>query len=87
MANFKIIHDRPTCIGCGACVAVAPNHWVMNEDGKADIKGCEIKKNAAGEIIEEVLFVDDNKEDMDAAQSCPVNCIHIEDLKEKKKLI
>ena len=32
--KYKIEHNRPDCIGCAACAAVAPNHWEMNEDGK-----------------------------------------------------
>ncbi len=89
MTRYKLVHDRPVCIGCGACVAVSPTFWEMSEDGKADIKGSAQKKNEAGEIIEETLDLQDAQmqENLDAAQSCPVNCIHMEDAQEKKKLI
>jgi len=35
--THKLEHDRPNCIGCGACVAVAPDFWEMDDDGKANI--------------------------------------------------
>ncbi|MBS3136383.1 ferredoxin [Candidatus Woesearchaeota archaeon] len=65
----KIEHDRENCIGCTSCAAIHPKSWKMNEDGKADFIGEE-----------------DNFElDMEAAQSCPVNVIHV--IKKDKKLI
>ena len=70
MTEFKIIHDRPTCIGCSACTAVSDN-WEMNADGKADIKkGKNVGENKELEVNE----LGTNKE---AAEVCPVNCIHI----------
>jgi len=69
---IKIIHDKPVCIGCGACAAVCPEYWEMGNDGKSDLKGG--KKE--GEI--QVLEVKEEGCNKDAAQSCPVNCIHIE---------
>ncbi len=30
--------EREGCIGCGACAAIDPDNWEMNEDGKADLK-------------------------------------------------
>ena len=27
MAKYTIDHDRPTCIGCAACEAIAPEFW------------------------------------------------------------
>jgi ferredoxin len=75
----KIIHDRNICIGCGACAAVCPEFWEMASDGKSKLKGA---KNNNGTYM---LELSDMKCNMDAAQSCPVNCIHIE--KDGKKLI
>jgi ferredoxin len=74
----KIIHDIETCIGCGACAAVCPDSWEMGDDGKAKLKGGE---------AEGANFVksDDEGCNMEAAKSCPVNCIHIE--KDGEKLI
>lgn len=76
MAKFKIEHDRPVCIGCGACAAVAPEFWMMHDDGKSDIKGSKVTKNGEEVTLEE-LELDDLKNNMEAAEVCPVNCIHI----------
>ncbi|MBR9707697.1 MAG: ferredoxin, partial [Candidatus Diapherotrites archaeon] len=37
MSTFKIDHDKPTCIGCGACAALHPDNWEMDAEGKADV--------------------------------------------------
>lgn len=64
---MKFIHDRENCISCGACAAINPEKWRMSaEDGKADL---------LNERIEE----DEFELDMETAESCPVNVIHIED--------
>lgn len=68
---YSINHDRAACIGCGACAAVSSN-WFMEDDGKASTK-----------------YVDFNElgDELNAAESCPVNCIHLIDNVHKKKLI
>ena len=72
--KYKLEHDRPNCIGCAACAAVAPKFWTMHEDGKSDIVGCKNREDGWEELdIEEKDFIS-NKE---AAESCPVNVIHI----------
>lgn len=82
--KFQIQHDRPNCIGCAACAAVAPDFWEMNEDGKSDIIGSVKKKDETEELdIGEKDFAA-NKE---AADSCPVNVIHIVNKETKEKLI
>ncbi len=79
MAKYKIIQNRDECIGCSACVAVAPKSWEMKDDNKAFLKGS--KKNP-NEIY--TLETDDLEKNLDAAESCPVNCIHIEENGKKK---
>lgn len=69
---MKIIHEREKCIGCGSCVALCPKFWEMAEDGKSDLKGAT--KNSEGNYELEVEEVDCNQE---AADSCPVQIIHI----------
>lgn len=69
---MKIIHERQKCIGCGACAAVCPAFWEMAEDGKANLKGAKKIQNENYQL--EVEEVGCNKE---AADSCPVQCIHI----------
>lgn len=79
MANYKLQHNRLDCIGCGSCVAICPAFWEMNDDGKADIKKGKNLKNGWQE-----LEIKDLKCNMEAAQVCPVNVIHIIDGKGKK---
>lgn len=82
--KYRIQHNRPDCIGCAACAAVAPDHWEMHEDGKSDIKGGKKLPNGWEEKdIDENEF-NDNKE---AAESCPVNVIHLIRLDTKEKII
>lgn len=59
----KITIEREKCIGCGSCQSVCPKYWKMAEDNKADYLGKE-----------EVEDIECNQE---AADSCPVQCIHI----------
>jgi len=75
---FKIVHERESCIGCGACAAVCPGHWEMEDDGKSKLKGSKAK----GENFElDVASLGCNE---DAANACPVNIIHIFDKSGKK---
>jgi len=81
MSKYKIVHDRNSCIGCGACVASCQDFWSMDDDGKPKLKNAK----KSGPNFE--LQVDDLKCNKDAAEVCPVNCIHIFDLKANKKII
>jgi len=83
--KYKLEHDRPNCIGCGACVAVAPDHWEMHDDGKSDIIKCKSRKEDGWQ--EKDIEEKDFKENMEAAESCPVNVIHLKKLKDDEKLI
>ena len=69
----KIIHEIDKCIGCGACAAVCPEHWEMGSEGKSILKN----SNKDGNIS--TLELPESGCNMAAAQSCPVNCIHIEE--------
>jgi len=71
----KIVqHDRPNCIGCAACAAIDPKTWVMNGDGKADLINSEkFNEGWQRKDVKEEEF----QNNMDAADSCPVNVIHI----------
>ena len=89
MERFKIEHDRPGCIGCGACAAVCPSFWDMSPvDGKSDLKNSK-KIEEDGEVIREEMGIieGDFSVNLVAAESCPVNVIHILNLEENKKLI
>ena len=71
---YKLQHDRPNCIGCGACEAVASDFFEIKDDGKVQVKGGKKLDNDQYELdFEEKDF----KAVKDAADSCPVNVIHI----------
>jgi ferredoxin len=78
--GFKIVHDRPGCIGCSACAAVDPDDWEMNADGKSDLKEAADVGTSQEKEVEEIGL------NQQAAESCPVNVIHLFD-KDGKKLI
>ncbi len=82
--KFIVQHDRPECIGCAACTAVAPEFWEMNDDEKSDIIGGKDKDDGWQE-----LDIDDKDytENFEAAESCPVNVIHIVNKKTGEKII
>lgn len=82
--TYKLQHDRPNCIGCGACTAVAPDFWEMADDGKANLKGGKKAGNEQYERDIEEKYFAINK---DAADSCPVNVIHLINKDTKEKII
>lgn len=76
--RFKIVHDRKECIGCGSCISVCGSSWEMGSDNKSDLK--ESSKIGGKEILE----LDGLGCNMQAAEICPVNCIHIFENGKKK---
>ncbi|MCD6550169.1 ferredoxin [bacterium] len=71
---MKIIHERSKCIGCGACANICPNYFEMKEDGKSALKGGQEKEKEIYELeIEEAGCA------KNAADSCPVQCIRIQE--------
>ena len=78
---IKVIHERNICIGCCACEAIAPKYWVMNKDNKADLVGAT-KVEGKDEVYE--LELDAIEGNVEAAESCPVNCIHVEENGKRK---
>lgn len=82
MANsYKLRHDRSNCIGCSACASIAPDYWGMAEDGKSKLSGA---KKAADGMDERDIGDKEFADNKRAADSCPVNVIHIVDSKGKK---
>jgi len=76
VAKYTIKNDIDECIGCAACAAICSN-WEMVE-----VNGDEKAKPLKTEIDDSEL--EDNKE---AAESCPVEAIHIVDKETGKKII
>ncbi len=85
MPDYQIRHDRPNCIGCTACAAIAPDFWVMNqEDGRSDI--VDSQKTADG-WEERSLNETDFAVNLQAAEMCPVNVIHLVKIGTNERLI
>jgi len=59
---MKIQVDKDKCIGCGACIAIAPKSFRFGEDGKS-------------EPIEPPQ--DEEEKIKEAAENCPVQAIEI----------
>jgi ferredoxin len=76
MAKYKVEIDREQCTGCMACNASCPENFEMKDDASGVPKA-----HAKKEEVEELNCC------MDAAQVCPVNCIHITEMETGKKLI
>jgi ferredoxin len=74
MAKFSIEIVEAECIGCAACEGACDNWETVEKDGqyKAQPKNKDI---------------DDLGCNMEAAEICPVNCIHISENETGKKLI
>lgn len=73
MEKVKVNPD--VCIGCGACAAIAPDVFIINEEGLA-------------EAIEEKNSLDTMEEDLkndvlDALEGCPTGAIFRETEEEK----
>ncbi len=72
---MKIIIREGACIGCGACIAVDPNHFDFNEDGFAEvIDNSELDTNAVRNAVEScpttAICVEDCPEGCDCGASC-----------------
>ncbi|MDD4036020.1 MAG: ferredoxin [Bacilli bacterium] len=63
---MKVNVDEDLCIGCGACPAIVPEVFELNDQGLAYVKTNEYNENKKEEIT-------------DAKESCPTGAISIED--------
>lgn len=63
---MKVKVDKDSCIGCGACAAICPEIFDLDDDGLSEVKTEEVKNNN----------IDDVK---DAVDSCPTGAIEIEE--------
>ena len=74
MDKHIIIHHKKDCISCGACAAIAPDYWEMDEEGLANLKGSK-QNNGCQEL--EIGSEEARAINQEAANCCPVNIIHI----------
>ena len=79
MVKFKIIHRKKDCIGCGACAAICPDFWEMDNEGMAHLKGSTV----VDENLEREIATEEEKASaQEAIDVCPVNVISLEKLEE-----
>ncbi len=72
-----ISHYRDKCIGCNACVEIAPEQWAMSRrDGKSVLIGAREKKGVYTVRLPDEAWEANRK----AAEACPVNIIKIQKL-------
>lgn len=65
---MKVIVNKEACIGCGACAAICPDVFDLDDDGLSEVK--ENKEHPKEEQADDVR---------DAADSCPTGAIELED--------
>ena len=83
MVKFKILHEVEKCIGCGACAAVGPDYWYMDGDKSHIHKGTKREEDHTEHLEgESKEGYEINKE---AAEVCPVDCIHVDLVNGEKK--
>lgn len=77
--KYKVIFDKNKCIGALACYAVAQKYWELSDDGKVNLIGATKRDDGKFELIVEEGEIEANR---DAADSCPVYAIEIEEVNE-----
>ncbi len=63
---MKIEVNQDACIGCGACAAICPDVFELNDEGLSVAKKKEVPKEK-------------EEEARDAADSCPTGAIEVEE--------
>jgi len=85
--KIKIEYDRKGCIGAGACEAVNPENFEVEETRKAKL--LDGKLNEQTQMFEKIIDVDG--EDLEnlkiAADGCPRTVIHLTNLDTGEKII
>jgi ferredoxin len=74
---MRVKVDRDLCIGAASCIALLPEVFELDEEGKAVIKSLKGAKTSAWtdikDLPKELQMV------LEAARACPTNAIIIED--------
>ena len=63
---MKVKVNKDACIGCGACAAICPNVFELDDDGLSKVK------------IEQVS-TENQSDTQDAAETCPTGAIIVEE--------
>ncbi|HAO81560.1 MAG: Ferredoxin [Parcubacteria group bacterium GW2011_GWD2_43_10] len=74
---MRVRVDRDLCIGAASCIALLPEVFELDEEGKAIIKSLKGTKTSdwtdGKELSKDLQMI------LEAARSCPTNAIFIED--------
>lgn len=74
MKMYSLSQYRNKCVGCNACVEIAPGRWRMStKDGKATLINGKAKKD----IYTVMIHSDELIPSKMAAERCPVNIIKL----------
>lgn len=77
---IRIIHFREKCIGCNACVELAPDRWRMS---KKDGKSVLLEGKELNSVFTAVAGDEEFKANQSAARTCPTNVIKVEKMGRK----
>lgn len=81
MAKYRVKVDRDLCIGAASCVAVAPNTFELDSEGKAVTKKKDGSKTS--DIVDYSEVNDTEENILNGARSCPTNAIIIVEVDEQ----
>lgn len=66
----KVIVNKENCIGCGACMALASDVFILGDDGLAQTTENNVLESMDEELKQDVL---------DAIEGCPTSAIEKKD--------
>ncbi len=71
---IRIRHKKHECVGCNLCAETAPQYFVMDDDGLAQLL------NATQEGVFQIAdgFDEDLEDLKQCSEGCPVDIIHIQ---------
>ena len=72
----KVVHFKKDCVSCGACEAISPEYWKLDEEGLAQL----LKSKEVDDHWELTIDSEEAAEkNQEAADVCPVNIIHVKE--------
>tara|TARA_Y100000310_G_C20641550_1_gene794225 strand:+ start:1285 stop:1521 length:237 start_codon:yes stop_codon:yes gene_type:complete len=77
MAKYRITHYKEDCISCGACAAISPEFWEMDEEGMAQLKG---SKKMEGHWERVIDSEDSRAQIQESVDVCPVQIIKLDSI-------
>jgi len=72
----KVILNEDRCIGCGACMSVAPDNFTFNDEGRAEMISDEVTNSAieASEMCPVSAITIEGESKCNAECTCDDNC-------------